>query len=111
MRGLGGAAIGQNFGLLNNNVDKPGAPLTNAAGWVQLNAQWHPRVIAGVGCGTDRVLGNSADRRRNSVCAVHAMWRPAQPLLFSFELRDLNTRYAAGRQHARHFNIGFGIEL
>ena len=111
LRGLGGAAIGQNFGLLNNNVDKPGAPLINAAGWVQLNAQWHPRVIAGVGCGTDRVLGSSADRRRNSVCAVHAMWRPAQPLLFSFELRDLKTRYAAGRQHARHFNIGFGIEL
>jgi len=111
LRGLGGAAIGQNFGLLGNNVDRPGVPLTNAAGWVQLNGQWHPRVIAGVGCGTDRVLGSSADRRRNSVCAVHAMWRPAQPLLVSFEWRDLRTRYAAGVQHARHLNIGFGIEL
>ncbi|QJR35266.1 hypothetical protein [Gemmatimonas groenlandica] len=111
LRGLGGGAIGQNFGVLGNNVDKPGVPLTDAAGWVQLNVQWHPRVIAGVGCGTDRVLGASADRRRNSVCAVQAMWRPAQPLLLSFELRDLKTRYAAGLQHARHLNIGFGIEL
>ncbi len=111
LRGLGGGAIGQNFGVLGDNVDKPGVPLTDVAGWVQINAQWHPRVIAGVGCGTDRVLGASADRRRNSVCAVHAMWRPAQPLLFSFELRDFKTRYAAGLQHARHLNIGFGIEL
>lgn len=111
LRGLGGGAIGQNFGLLGENVERPGVPLTSAAGWVQLNAQWHPRVIAGVGCGTDRVLGVSADRRRNSVCAVHAMWRPAQPLLLSFELRNFNTRYAGGLQQARHVNIGFGIEL
>lgn len=111
VRGLGGGAIGQNFGVLGNTVEKPGVPLTDAAGWLQINAQWHPRVIAGVGCGTDRVLGTSADRRRNSVCAVHAMWRPAQPLLFSVELRDLKTRYAAGLQHARHLNIGVGIEL
>ena len=110
LRGLGGGAIGQNFGVLGN-VDKPGVPLTDAAGWIQLNTQWHPRVIAGVGCGTDRVLGSSADRRRNSVCAVHAMWRPTQPLLFSFELRNVKTRYAAGLQHARHFNFGIGIEL
>ncbi len=111
LRGLGGGAIDQNFGLLGENVGRPGVPLTNAAGWVQINAQWHPRVIAGVGCGTDRVLGSSSDRRRNSVCALHALWRPVHPFLFSFELRDLKTRYAAGLQHARHLNLGFGIEL
>lgn len=110
LRGLGGGAIGQNFGTLAA-ASEPGVPLTDTAGWLQLNAQLRPRLVSGVGCGTDRVHGAAADRRRNSVCAAHAMWRPRQPLLLAVEYRDLRTRYAAGVRRGSHLNIGLGIEL
>jgi hypothetical protein len=111
LRGLGGGAIGQNFGTLGLAPTETGLPLTDTAGWLQLNAQWHPSWVAGIGCGTDRVHGARADRRRNTVCASHAAWRPLQPLLFTLEYRGFRTRYVDGVRHAAHWNIGMGIEL
>lgn len=110
LRGLGGGGIGQNFGTLAP-ANEPGIPLTDTAGWLQLNAQVQAGLVAGAGCGTDRVHGSAADRRRNTVCALHTMWRPMQPLLVSLEYRDLRTRYAAGVRRGGHLNLGFGIEL
>jgi hypothetical protein len=111
LRGLGGGGIGQNFGTLGAAPTATGDPLTDTAGWLQLNAQWHPSWVAGMGCGTDRVHGARADRRRNTVCASHVTWRPAQPLLFSLEYRDLATRFSDGRRQAGHWNIALGIDL
>jgi hypothetical protein len=114
VRGLGGGGIGQNFGLSGTGataVADPNQPLTDTAGWLQLNAQLSPSLIAGGGCGTDRVHASTADRKRNSVCAVHTQWRPAQPLLLSLEWRTFRTRYAAGLARGSHLNLGLGIEL
>jgi hypothetical protein len=110
LRGLGGAAIGQNFGTLGVS-ELPGVPLTDTAGWLQLNAQMTPMVIAGAGCGTDRVHEVNVDRRRNTACAVHTQWRPSQPLFLSFEWREFRTRYANGLVRGRQLNLGLGIEL
>jgi hypothetical protein len=110
IRGLGGGAIGQNFGTLGT-TNQPGVPLTDTAGWLQLNAQLSPTVIAGGGCGTDRVHETSADRRRNTACALHTQWRPTQPLFVSFEWREFRTRFASGLASGRQLNLGLGIEL
>lgn len=110
IRGLGGGAIGQNFGTLGTAL-QPGVPLTDTAGWLQLNAQLSAMLIAGAGCGTDRVHERQVDRRRNSACAVHTQWRPVQPLFLSFEWREFRTRYAAGLARGRQLNLGLGIEL
>ncbi|MFO0095306.1 MAG: hypothetical protein ACK54K_13480, partial [Gemmatimonadaceae bacterium] len=111
LRGLGGGGIGQNFGTLGLAPTDVGAPLTDVAGWLQVNAQWHPMLSHGVGCGTARVVGNRADRRRNTVCTGHATWRPAVPLFVSLEYRGLRTRYSDGPWSARHWNLAIGIDL
>ncbi|MBY0489221.1 MAG: hypothetical protein K2R93_05225 [Gemmatimonadaceae bacterium] len=110
IRGLGGGAIGQNFGTLGVS-EQPGVPLTDTAGWLQLNAQMTPMLIAGGGCGTDRVHERAVDRRRNTACAVHTQWRPTQPLFISFEWREFRTRYNSGLARGRQLNLGLGIEL
>lgn len=110
LRGLGGGAIGQNFSV--SPIDSTQrTPLTDMAGWLQLNAQWHPRLIAGVGCGTDRVEGGAVDRRRNTVCGAHSTWRPRQPLFLALEYRHFRTRYADGLRRGGQWNLALGIDL
>jgi hypothetical protein len=114
LRGLGGGAIGQNFGAVPAGapVTSLGAPIRDAAGWAQINAQPTTSVITGVGCGVD--LTNADDggtRLQNTVCAVHADWRPVQPLLFGLEYRQIGTRYSTGTYGAHHVNLIFGFEL
>jgi hypothetical protein len=111
LRGLGGGGIGQNFGTRSVPGNEFGPPLTNTAGWLQLNTQWHPVLVHGVGCGTDRVHGGSADRRRNGVCAVHTTWRPAMPVFLSVEYRGFRTRYPDGLWRASHWNLSVGVDL
>lgn len=111
LRGLGGGGIGQNFGTLGVSASEPGLPLTGTAGWLQLNAQWQPSLVQGIGCGTDRVSGDRADRRRNGVCALHVTWRPAMPLFMSLEYRRFRTHYADGPWRAQHWNLAFGVDL
>ncbi len=111
LRGLGGGAIGQNFGRAPAGV-AVGAPIRSTAGWVQLNVQTHPTLIAGAGCG--REVTNVADlplRERNTACAVHALWRPSQPLLIGVEYRHVRTRYVGDGNRASHLNLAFGFEL
>ena len=114
LRGLGGGAIAQNFGTTPAGAppNALGPPIRDAAGWAQLNAQPVQSLIAGVGCGVDATdARDNGTRLQNTVCAIHADWRPAQPLLFGVEYRQFGTRFATGLSTARHVNLVFGFEL
>lgn len=114
LRGLGGGAIGQSFGAAPAGAAAGalGPPIRDAAGWAQLNVQPHTTLITGVGCGVDLANHNdAATRLQNSVCAAHVDWRPAQPLVFGVEYRQLGTRYSSGTFGAHHINLIFGFEL
>jgi hypothetical protein len=111
LAGLGGGGIDQNFGIPTTAAPL-GTPLRDVGGWGQLNWKAHPAVITGVGCGLD--VPRAADlpeRRRNLACAEHVMWRPAQPLVFGVELRQLRTTYESQVLRGTHLNFSFGFEL
>lgn len=110
--GLGGGGIGQNFGRPAAGA-AIGLPLRDVAGWGQLNVQLVPTLLAGAGCGADRV--RDADRpvrARNLSCAGQLRWHPAQPLLVGLEYRRATTRYGSGRRFAvDHLNLALGFDL
>jgi hypothetical protein len=114
LRGLGGGGIAQNFGRppAGAPAGALGAPVRDVAGWAQVNLQRSLVLTYGIGCGID-LADAKADpvRLQNTACAVHAEWRPAQPLVFGVEYRYLGTRYSSGTYLARHANIVFGVEL
>ena len=114
LRGLGGGAIAQNFGAPPPGapVGTLGPPIRDVAGWAQLNAQPHPALIVGAGCGIDLPNPDDAPSRlQNTVCAAHADWRPVQPLVMGVEYRRLVTRFTSGTFVANHINLVFGFEL
>jgi hypothetical protein len=114
LRGLGGGAIGQGFGAppVGAPAGTLGPPIRDVAGWAQLNVQPQETLITGVGCGVDLPnRDDAATRLQNTVCAAHVDWRPAQPLVFGIEYRQLGTRYSSGTFGARHLNFVFGFEL
>lgn len=114
LRGLGGGGIAQNFGAppIGAPAGAFGPPIRDAAGWAQLNVQPHTTIISGVGCGVDVTNpDDGATRLQNTACAAHVDWRPAQPLVFGVEYRQLGTRYSSGTYGARHLNLIFGFEL
>lgn len=114
LRGLGGGAIGQNFGAVpvGAPANTLGAPIRDLAGWAQINGQPVQSVIMGVGCGVDVTnADDSPTRLQNTVCSVHADWRPTQPLVFGVEYRQFGTRYSTGTLGAHHINLIFGFEL
>lgn len=110
LRGLGGGGIGQNFAP-STREGNIGEPLVDVAGWLQINVQLRPTLMAGTGCGTDRVENGRPARQRNSACATHVEWRPSSPVLIGGEFRRMATRGPAGLFRASHFNLFFGIEL
>lgn len=111
LAGLGGGGIDQNFGIATSTTSL-GVPLRDIGGWAQLNWKAHPAVITGVGCGMDVPKASDLpERRRNLACAEHVMWRPAQPLVFGVELRQLRTNYATQVVRGTHLNFSFGFEL
>jgi hypothetical protein len=68
--------------------------------------------MTGIGCGIDVVDPDSNPARlQNTVCAVHAAWRPMQPLVIGVEYRQLGTRFTTGTFGARHVNLVLGFEL
>jgi len=114
LRGLGGGAIGQNFGTAPPGAppNSLGPPIHDKAGWAQINLQPREPIISGLGCGIDSTDPNDNPVRiQNTVCAAHAEWRPVQPLVFGIEYRQLWTRYADDTYTARHVNFIFGFEL
>jgi hypothetical protein len=89
-----------------------GAPLRDAAAWGQLNWRAHPTLLSGAGCGVNAVAADELPaRRRNTVCAAHLAWRPAQPLLVGAEWRRIRTRHEAASYRAHHLNLALGVEL
>jgi hypothetical protein len=114
LRGLGGGGIAQNFGTVDPTAPPGslGLPVSDVAGWAQLNVQPHPVFIAGVGCGVDVVDADANPlRRQNTACAAHIAWRPMQPLVFGLEYRQIGTRFPSGTHGARHVNLVLGFEL
>jgi hypothetical protein len=112
LRGLGGGAIGQAYGVPATG-ETEGPPISDRAGWAQLNLQLHVTLLGGVGCGVDAV--DPADRparRRNTVCAGHLLWRPSEPILVGFELRRIATEFDTGATaRATHLNLALGFDL
>ncbi|AHG88973.1 hypothetical protein J421_1436 [Gemmatirosa kalamazoonensis] len=112
--GLGGGAIGQNFGRppAGAPAGTVGTPLHDVAGWAQLNVRPTEQWLAGVGCGIDRVRDEDRpDRRQNTVCAAHLRWTPVQPVLLGLEYRRHQTLYSTGLYHAHHINLALGFEI
>lgn len=110
VRGLGGGGIGQNFAP-SPNTNTLGDALVDVAGWLQINKQISPTVIASTGCGTDRVENARPERQRNTACAAHVTWRPAAPLVTGVEYRGIATRGPMGTRRTNHWNLYFGVEL
>jgi hypothetical protein len=112
LRGLGGGGIAQAFGQPLAGATL-GPALRDRAGWAQLGVQARPTVLLGAGCGVDVV--NEADRpvrERNTVCAAHALWRPAEPVLLGIEYRHFTTTYSTGgAARAGHVNVTIGFDL
>ena len=110
VRGLGGGAIGQGFGVGS-------VPVRNDAGWAQLNVKPLGAIWSGgVGCGVDDPrdadLGTDTTvRLRNAACAVYALVRPAGPVFVGAELRRLDTRYSDRLFRNHHINLAMGFEF
>jgi hypothetical protein len=105
--GLGGGAIGQNFGA-------GGVPVRTTGGWGQINFRMRYGLMVGGGCGIDdpKDADLAANGRfRNFVCEGHAEWRPAGPLVFGFEFRRLETRYQSGDFTVNHLNLAAGYRF
>src|SRR5690349_18477261 len=104
LAGLGGGGIGQNFGL-------QGVPVRTKGGWGQINIRPTAQWMFGGGGGIDDP--NDADvpatgRFRNVAVEGHVEWRPPGPMLFGFEFRRLQTRYAAGDFAVNHMHLAVG---
>lgn len=105
MRGLGGGAIGQLFGV-------SGEPVVSRGAWAQVNLRPIRRVTIGGGWGfddpDDEDLGPSA-RRRNVTTALHALARPGGPIILGVEYRKMTTTYATGPIGNDHLNLAIGF--
>jgi hypothetical protein len=107
LAGLGGGGISQNFGV-------QGVPVRTKGGWAQLNIRPTAQWMFGGGGGMDDP--NDADvlptgRFRNVAFEGHVEWRPPGPLVFGFEFRRLQTRYAAGDFAVNHMNLAAGYRF
>jgi hypothetical protein len=109
VNGLGGGAIGQNFGVGGTT------PVRSIGGWAQLNYQLTPRIQLGAGYGfddpTDDDLDPTDTRFLNNATSAHLHWRPSGPLLFGLEYRIIKTEYDASSYSNRHLNLAFGFEF
>lgn len=109
LRGLGGGAIGQNFGT--GGV----GPVFSTGAWLQMNFQATPRLLVGAGYGFDDPEDDDLDpvgsKFINSAQELHAHWRPAGPLVFGIEWRSMSTKYDLSNYGNTHFNFAFGFEF
>lgn len=105
--GLGGGGIGQYAGT-------GGAAVRTKGGWGQLNVRPRSAWMFGGGCGIDDPRDSdvlATGRFRNFVCEGHVQWSPPGPLIFGFEFRRLDTRYASGDYKVNHLNLAFGYRF
>jgi hypothetical protein len=110
LRGLGGGAIGQNFG--QPDADGNRAIIWDTGGWAQVIVRPSLLVEAGVGFGIDDP--DDADRplrERNFAWNATLTVRPAGPLLAGLEFRKMETRYAGADVANDHLNLAVGFEF
>ncbi|HEY7681095.1 MAG TPA: hypothetical protein VH879_00515 [Gemmatimonadales bacterium] len=107
--GLGGGAIGQNFGVGGRLVRTHG-------GWGQLLVKPRPDVELGVSYGIDdpknQDLDPATQRLKNETIGGHLHWRPA-PVIVGLEYRHIATTYGPGteKRTAGHLNLALGAEF
>ena len=104
LAGLGGGGISQNFGT-------QGVPVRTKGGWAQLNIRPSSQFMFGGGGGIDDPIDAdvlATGRFRNLAVEGHVEWRPPGPMIFGFEFRRLQTRYAAGDFAVNHLNLAAG---
>jgi hypothetical protein len=99
--GLGGGAIGQEFGT-------GGVPVKSRGGWGQINLRPSFTWEFGGGFGIDdpdeTQLPAATGRGRNIVYEGHVHVRPGGGLIFGVEYRRIETLYSAGTLTANHVN-------
>ena len=109
LKGLGGGAIGQNFGIGGTT------PVRSVGGWAQLNYRLSSRILVGAGYGfddpNDDDLAPTGTRFLNTATEAHLHWRPSGPLVFGLEYRIIKTSYDASNYANRHLNLAFGFEF
>jgi hypothetical protein len=107
--GLGGGAIGQNFGVNGRTVRTRG-------GWGQLlirpTAEWELGASYGIDDPKDQDLDPATGRLKNETLGGHVHWRPS-PLILGLEFRHIATTYGpgVGKQTADHVNLAVGAEF
>ncbi|MFI5206610.1 MAG: hypothetical protein ACHQX4_01210 [Gemmatimonadales bacterium] len=104
--GLGGGAIGQEFGV-------GGVPVKSRGGWGQLNLRpsfsWEFGGGFGIDDPDDTQLPAATGRDRNIVYEGHVHVRPGGGLIFGVEYRRIATLYSAGTLTANHVNGFMGV--
>jgi hypothetical protein len=105
--GLGGGAIGQNFGINGRTVRTRG-------GWGQLlvrpTPEWELGASYGLDDPKDGDLDQATQRLKNETIGGHVQFRPA-PLILGLEYRHIATTYGAGKETAGHLNLAVGAEF
>lgn len=109
LRGLGGGAIGQNFGQGGTT------PVRAVGGWAQVNLRATPQLTVGAGRGFDDPedddLATLKTFQRNTVTSAHLHWRPSGPLVFGLEYRIMTTRSERYDWSSKHLNLALGFEF
>ena len=110
LRGLGGGAIGQNFGQPDASGSR--AIIRDTGGWAQLILR--PSVLWEVGAGLGIDDPDDADRplrERNLAWNASVTVRPAGPLIAGVEFRRMETRYVGADVANNHVNLAVGFEF
>ena len=111
LRGLGGGAIGQNFGQPDPAGER--RVIRDTGGWAQLIVR--PSVLweAGAGVGIDDPDDDDRPlRTRNLAWMAQVTLRPAGPIVAGLEYRRIQTRYAGAGSFANdHVNLAVGFEF
>jgi hypothetical protein len=110
LRGLGGGAIVQNFGL--PDVSGTRRIIRDTGGWAQLIARPSIMWEAGAGVGIDDPDDEDRPARtRNVAWSAFVTVRPAGPILAGLEYRKMKTRYDTGDFANDHVNLSVGFEF
>jgi hypothetical protein len=110
LRGLGGGAIGQNFG--QPDADGVRRIIRDTGGWAQLVVRPSIMWEAGAGFGIDDPDDEDRPfRTRNVAWSGFLTVRPAGPILAGLEYRKMKTRYATGDFANDHVNLAVGFEF
>jgi hypothetical protein len=110
LRGLGGGAIGQNFGQPDAGGDR--RVIRDTGGWAQLVVR--PSLIweAGAGFGIDDPDDEDRPlRERNLAWSAHLTVRPGGPIVTGLEYRRMKTRSAGSDFANDHVNLAVGFEF